>query len=162
MKEKETPKKKLFKNMESPQESLKQELEACLAAQTEWKDKFMRANADLANFQKRMEKERTMWAQVVQSELLLKLLEIIDNFDRAVEAEQVSDGIQMIHDSMHDYLNNVGVTEISYKQFDPTMHEALMQIDSDEHKAGDIVQVMQKGYMLKGQVLRPAKVSVAK
>ena len=68
----------------------------------------------------------------------------------------------MIHDSFTEYLKTAGVTEMPYDQFDPEQHEALIQVDSDDHDAGAIVTVMEKGYLLNDRVLRPAKVSVAK
>ena len=72
-------------------------------------------------------------------------------------------GFALIHKELHKFLEKHGVTEIKeVAEFDPNLHEAIMNVESADHQSGAIVQVLQKGYMFKGQVLRPAKVSVAK
>jgi len=155
--------KTLFKNELSDADSLSQELEACKIAQEEWKDKCIRAAADLINFQRRMEKEQANWAYTARVSILIPLLEIVDNFDRALATdENVSEGIRMIRSSCNELLKKSGVKEVSYESFDPTIHEAVMNVESPEHTEGEIVQVMQKGYMLNDYVLRPAQVSIAK
>ncbi len=152
---------------------LQEQLDACKTAQQEWQGKYMRVAADLENFKRRMAKEQAEWAQVAQANVLLELLTIVDDFDRAIqeqEKEKLSDEVQawlagfdMIHNALHSLLKKQGVEEIpADKPFDPHYHEALLQVESDEHESGTIVAVMQKGYLFKGNVLRPAKVSVAK
>lgn len=160
-KEQSEPKKKLFKN-EPEADSLEQQLEKCQLAQQEWKEKCMRVSADLANFNKRVEKEKALWSAFARADVLTPLLNVVDDFDRAMETEQVSDGIKMIHTAFNEFLKNADVKEVSYEQFNPEFHEALMQVDAEDKESGAIVQVMQKGYILGDKVLRPAKVSVAK
>jgi molecular chaperone GrpE len=146
------------------------ELTQCKATLAEWQEKYARLTADLENYQKRTMKERGVWAEAAQEKILLPILSIVDNFARAMEhmpevPEQMQtwvDGITMIQNSFKDFLKNAGVQEVSYEAFNPELHEALMQVDSDEKESGEIVMVMEKGYMLKDRVLRPAKVSVAK
>lgn len=146
------------------------QLNQCKVTLAEWQDKYARLTADLENYQKRTVKERSAWAESAQEKLLLPLLSIVDNFDRAMELKpEVSedmqswvDGIAMMYTAFGDFLKNAGVKEVSYDSFDPEFHEALMQVDSDEKESGQIVQIMEKGYMLNDRVLRPAKVSVAK
>ncbi len=150
--------------------TVEHKLEQCQISLAEWQEKYARLTADLDNFKKRTLKERAMWDETARAELLIGLLSIVDNFDRAMEQQQEvpaelqswADGIQMIHDSFTEYLKTAGVTEMPYDQFDPEQHEALIQVDSDDHDAGAIVTVMEKGYLLNDRVLRPAKVSVAK
>ena len=139
----------------------------------DWKEKYMRARADLDNFSKRVEKERIQWITIAHSEILNDLLAVVDNFDRALnpkekkdlpkEVQIFLDGFTMISKSFYKFLDSYSVKEITdTKLFDPQLHEAIAQIESADHKSGDIVEVMQKGFMIKDKVLRPAKVIVAK
>lgn len=155
---------------EQATDETKELLTQCQSTLAEWQEKYARLTADLENYQKRTTKERSAWADAAQEKVLLPILSIVDNFDRAMEhsievpAESQSwvDGIGMIYSSFKEFLKNAGVQEVSYDTFNPELHEALMQVDSDETESGDIVSVMEKGYMLNEKVLRPAKVSVAK
>ncbi len=162
----------ISKEKASPdQDMLSEKLVACNATIKEWQEKYMRLSADLENFKRRIAKEQQMWREMAQADLLLKLLSIVDNFDRAMEhkdrqspeeLKSWTEGITMIYGSFGEYLKSVGIKEVPYDVFDPSYHDALMQVDSDKHKSGAIVTVMEKGYMLNDRVLRPAKVSVAK
>jgi molecular chaperone GrpE len=164
-------------------EAISKELEACNASIQEWQEKYIRLSADLENFKRRTAKEQQMWREMAQADLLLKLLNIVDNFDRAMEhhepyfasADAVEgqakspeelkswmEGIAMIYGSFGSFIKSTGIKEVPYDVFDPSYHDALVQVDSDKHTSGDIVSVMEKGYMLNDRVLRPAKVSVAK
>ncbi|TET35114.1 nucleotide exchange factor GrpE [Candidatus Dependentiae bacterium] len=165
-------------------EAVSKELDACNATVKEWQEKYMRLSADLENFKRRITKEQQMWREMAQADLLLKLLSIVDNFNRAMEhkpyfasanaacfegqgviMEELKswvEGIAMIYGSFEEFLTSVGIKEVPCEVFDPSHHDALMQVDSDEHESGAIVAVMEKGYMLNNRVLRPAKVSVAK
>lgn len=147
-------------------------LQQCKAQLEEAQNKFLRVQADLDNFSRRVEKEKTTWIRVGQATLLKDILSIVDDMERAFstkqenitpEMQQWLSGFELIAKGLTKFLATHGVTEISQmKTFDPNLHEALMQVPSPEHhKAGDIIQVLQKGYEFKGEVLRPAKVSVA-
>jgi len=99
------------------------------------------------------------------------LLEIVDNFERALDVERKREnaegvawlaGFEMIYQSIEKLIHSFGVKEITdFAVFNPKYHEALVQVKSDKHKSGDVVQVLQKGYMLNDKVIRPATVSVA-
>lgn len=149
---------------------LEQKLVECQTQKDDFKDKFMRATADFANFKQRTEKEKALWIKTGQSALLTELLAVVDNFDRALTAQAPSDevkafvdGFGMINQELYKLLEKFGVKEIDQiTTFDPELHEALVQIDAPDHESGAIVEVMQKGFELNGQVLRPAKVTVAK
>lgn len=160
-------------DLEKKIEQLEQELQTCKQAQENWKEKCLRITADFENFKKRLTKEQAQWAESAQIQVLKDLLPIIDDFDRAYEEvqkkEQVAElqtwisGFTLIRSSLHKLLQKFGVTEITqYSEFDPLYHEAVTQIESANHKPGQIVQVFQKGYHYKDHVLRPARVSVAK
>lgn len=138
------------------------ELDNCKAALADWQSKYAHLAADFENYKKRVAKEQSSFAMHAQATLLSNLLSIIDDFDRAMAHEIDKNGIAMIHNELGEFVKKAGVTEMAYDLFDPERHEALMQVESPDHKEGQIVQVLEKGYMLGDRVLRPAKVSVAK
>jgi molecular chaperone GrpE len=148
------------------QPDLTQQLNECLNQKDEWKDRCLRTAADFENYKKRAEKERSVWVTSAQSSIFSDLLSIVDDFDRAfaqAKEDQSIVGFALIHKEFHKFLDKHGISEIKdATQFDPNLHEAIMNVESADHQSGTIVQVLQKGYMFKGQVLRPAKVSVAK
>lgn len=139
---------------------------------TEWKDKYLRLNADLDNVNRRAAKDRALSLHMAQVALLVPLLSIVDDFERAIDSARLAssdehkgilDGITMIYTALLKYLHSVGVEPMtSYEHFDPEHHEALAQVDVEGKVSGDIVAVLQKGYLFKNEVLRHAKVSVAK
>jgi len=149
--------------------TLQDELSACKVQISEWKDKYLRVNADLDNVNRRAARDRALSQYTAQVALLLPLLTIVDDFERALEqrgtapdTQQWAEGISMIYTSLLKYLTSVGVEPMTNDdQFDPELHEALTSVASDTHASGSIVSVLQKGYLFKGQLLRPAKVSVA-
>ena len=160
-------------NKEQTQETAKTELQVCKTELQELKEKFMHVSADLENFTQRVNKERMQWARRSQELVFLDVLSVIDDFDRSLEEQKKVElskemqawlsGFDMIRGALAKLLEKYDVKEITeVKVFDPNIHEALMQVDSADHKSDEIVQVMQKGYRFKNSVLRPAKVSVAK
>lgn len=150
----------------------KEQLEKANAAAAEWTDKYLSLSADFQNYKKRIMQERTDWAQDAQKAVFLDLLAIIDNFERALEQEKKREnaenlewlaGFEMIYQSLEKLLAKFGVQAITdFSVFNPKYHEALLQVESDQHKSGEIVQVLQKGYIMHDKVIRPAIVSVAK
>lgn len=137
------------------------------------KDQLVRLGADFQNYKKRTEKDKANWGHLIQADLFNELLPIIDDFDRALDQAQKEEkteeftewlkGFSLIHKSLYDFLKKQKVEPIEeVTTFDPELHEALVQVDSDEHESGAIVDVMQRGFLLNGKVIRPAKVSVAK
>jgi len=136
------------------------------------KENFIRLTADFQNFKRRVEKDREQWSYLAQADVVIAFLPIVDNFERAlVEAkknQESSDfaqwitGFELIYKSLQTTLEKMGVTPIKENStFNPELHEALVTVPSEEHNEGDIVEVMQQGFMFKGKVLRPSKVSVA-
>lgn len=147
------------------------QLQSCQNELQELKDTYLRTVADFANYKRRTEKEQLYWMDSAQSRVLLDLLDICDNFERALDEHRKSDrtsemeswiqGYELIGKELQKLLTKYNVQEISnYSTFDPEIHEALMQVQSTEKTSGDIVEVMQKGFTFKGALLRPAKVSV--
>lgn len=132
----------------------------------EWKQKYAYLNADFENFKRRTVKEYEAMRLDIYARICKPLLVIMDDFDRACACadNQHTDieGFKLIRKSLEKLFTEIGVVEMQVGTvFDPQKHEALLQVQSAEHISGDIVSVLQKGYMLHGVVLRPAKVSVA-
>lgn len=160
---------------EGGQESVVSEKEALEKAQAvvaDWTDKYLTLTADFENYKKRVITERSDWATEAQKRIVLDLLDVVDNFDRALEQEKKRRenadiswlaGFEMIYQSLEKLLAKYGVQHIAdVSSFNPKYHEALMQVESDTVQSGDIVQVLQKGYTMNDKVIRPAIVSVAK
>jgi len=138
-------------------------LEACQKERDEWKEKYLYVRADFDNVQRRMAKDmdRLMWD--AQAKLLREVLDVVADFERALEAHKTEqDGFVLIYKRLLKFLEQVGVKEIEVQQhFDPELHEAVAQVSAPGHESGSIVQVLQKGYRFKNEILRPARVSVA-
>ena len=156
---------------ETPEE-LRTALEEERARAEEYLDQWKRARAEFANFKKRNEKEREELLNFANSILIAKILPILDDFERA--ARTIPDkihtltwveGIFLIHRKLQAILEQEGVTEIEAevgKEFDPTVHEAVVHEESKEYKEGQIVDILQKGYKLHDRVVRPTLVKVAR
>ncbi len=146
-------------------------LEVCQQELDEMKNKFMYVSAEFENYKKRTIKEQAMWSEQAQDKALLDLVAVADDLERALsELDSVPDevashfqGFALIVKSFAQVLKKYDIESIpDATEFDPTLFEAVMQQESPDHESGQIVTVLQKGYLRKGRVLRPAKVSVAK
>ena len=134
-------------------------------------DKYMRQLAEFENFRKRTDKEKAQMFDQGASNVLEKLLPVLDNFERGLasvpEDEMESpfaDGMNMIYKQFTKLLEDMGVTPIEAlgKEFDPNFHNAVMQVESEEYEEGIVAQELQKGYMYHDMVLRHSMVAVAK
>lgn len=139
----------------------------------ELKESYIRLNADFENYKRRVQKDQVNWVSAGQAKVLFDLLEIVDNFDRALaehereghseELDSWLQGFEMIRKSFYKYLEKHGVKKIEQVEtFDPSLHEALSQVEVEGKNSDTIIDVVQQGYMFKDNVLRPAKVVVAK
>ena len=133
------------------------------------KEQLLRAVADFDNYRKRIDRERRELSEYAAADVLLELLPIIDNFERALQApaggdEAFKKGVELIHKQMLDLLRKRGVTLIEAlgADFDPNVHQAVIHEPSDEHREGEVMQELQRGYKLGDRLLRPAMVKVAK
>ncbi len=130
------------------------------------KDKYMRLFAEFDNFRKRTSKEKTEAYGDATAKTISELLPVIDNFDRALDTpcsdENFKKGIDMIFTQMKDIFAKIGVTEIDalQKPFDPNLHNAIKQAESDELEADTVCEVFQKGYKLGDRIIRHSMVSV--
>ena len=135
----------------------------------ELNDKVLRQMAEFENFRKRTDKEKAQQFELGQSNILEKLIPIVDNFERGLaavpEAEKdgaFADGMNKIYKQLVTELENLGVTPIEAvgKEFDPNFHNAVMQVESEEYGSGIVAQELQKGYMFHDTVLRHSMVGV--
>lgn len=133
--------------------------------------RYLRAQADFDNFRRRTLKEKEELGQYASMKLIGELLPVVDNFDRAIEAaksgggeaDSFSKGIDMIFRQLVGVLEQEGLKQLETvgQPFNPDYHQAIMQVESEEHEEGIVVEEVQKGYMLKDKVLRPAMVKVS-
>ena len=114
-----------------------------------------------------MEKEKSDIYSYANEKLVTELLNVLDNFERALEHEgedkSFHEGMQMIFKQLFDVLEKSGLKEIPAlgEEFDPNFHNAVMNEDTEEYESGKVSGVMQKGYTLNGKVIRPSMVKVA-
>lgn len=136
----------------------------------ELNDRIMRQMAEFDNFRKRTEKEKQQMYGIGASEVIEKLLPVVDNFERgfaAMTEEEKStafaQGIEMIYKQLMTAFSDMGVTVIETVgcEFNPDFHNAVMQAPSEEYESGIITQELQKGYMYKDKVIRHSMVMVA-
>jgi len=155
---------------ENELEALQAELEQTQSQAAEYLDGWQRARAEFANYKKRMEAEREELRRASTEALLLKLLPVVDDFERAFQAlpEDSTDaawaeGFQMILRKLQGLLESQDVApiEAANQPFDPLWHQAVMQEETDEHPDGYVIEEMQRGYRLGDRVLRPSMVKVA-
>ncbi len=138
-------------------------------------DKYLRAMAELDNYRKRVAKEYQEREAEANRNLIAKLLPVLDNFDRALEAaknhgekseafESFYQGIKLIDQQIHDLLEQEGLKEFNSKgeEFDPNRHDAMLVIETDEHEPGTVLDEIERGFAYRGKVLRHARVTVSK
>jgi molecular chaperone GrpE len=150
-----------------------EELKRQIAEKTELAQAYFaqlqRVQADFENYQKRIVAEQSRIADNACETIVSGLLETLDNFERAIEfleklPEEESKGMIMVYQNMLEYLRTNGLERIATAgcQFDPRKHEAIMQSEAEGAKDGTVIQEFQAGYSMKGRVIRPSKVMVAR
>ncbi|KKO51286.1 nucleotide exchange factor GrpE [Paenibacillus sp. DMB20] len=152
------------------QSGLQQKIDRLNAELSDQQQRTLRAQADFDNFRRRTQKEKEELAKYASSKLITELLPVIDNFERALaaagespEVESFSKGVSMIFRQLEGVLNAEGLEAMNCvgQPFNPEFHQAIMQVESEEFEEGIVVEEVQKGYMLKDKVLRPAMVKVS-
>ena len=144
-----------------PLEELRRERDAL-------QDRLLRTAAEFDNYRKRMDRERRDLADHAAGEAIKDLLPIIDNLERALQASAQDDplrkGVELIHKQMLEMLRKRGVTPIEAlgADFDPNVHEAVTHEESDQHREGEVMEELQRGYKVGERLLRPSMVKVAK
>lgn len=136
----------------------------------EQQQRLLRLQADYDNFRRRTRQEKEDFAKYAASEVIEQLLPVLDNFGRAIHAAENSNdfdslfkGVDMIFRQLQQVLEQSGLKEMEAvgQPFNPEYHEAVMKVEDSEHEEGIIVEELQKGYMFKDKVLRPAMVKVS-
>ncbi len=143
---------------------LEAELEKLAKQYAELNDRYVRMLAEYDNFRRRSQKERENTYADAYGDAVSHMLPVIDNLERAVQytdADAVLKGVQMILKSTEDMLTKLGIAEIEAKTFDPEYHNAVMHVEDESLGEGEIVEVLQKGYMKGDKVIRYAMVKVA-
>lgn len=156
---------------EDNEESIKNIVEKLEEEKAELINRTQRLQADFENFRRRTRGEKDELMQYASQGVITKLLPVLDNFDRALivakerEAENsFIEGVDMIFRQLLQVLANEGLEEVDALgcAFDPNCHDAVMQIESSEAEENTVVEEIQKGYRLKGKLIRPSMVKVAK
>ncbi len=153
---------------ESDLKRCEEELKAC-------EDRYLRMHAEFENIKKRMEREKDKSVAYAQEQFARDLLPVMDSLELALASiptpeegadehlQKLREGVQLTLDQFVKIFEKHHIKAVEMEQgFNPNFHEAVMQVESDEHESGQIVQVLQKGYTYKERLLRPAMVSVAK
>jgi molecular chaperone GrpE len=131
-------------------------------------DRLLRTAAEFDNYRKRMDRERRDLADYTAAEVIKDLLPIIDNLERALQAAAQDDplrkGVELTHKQMLEILRKRGVTPIEAlgADFDPNFHQAVIHEESSQHREGEVMEELQRGYVVGDRLLRPAMVKVAK
>ncbi|OLS03388.1 nucleotide exchange factor GrpE [Tissierella creatinophila] len=149
-------------------DSNNEELDKVLKENEELTTRFQRLQADFVNYRKRVEKEKESLVSYGVETLVLEILPILDNFERAMDVEKDKEdsffkGIEMIYDGLIEVLNKNGIEEIDSleKPFNPEYHHAVGMEDSKEYDKDTIIRILQKGYIIKDKVIRPSMVIVS-
>ena len=145
--------------------TLADELETARRERDEYLDSMRRMKAELENSRKRQERERTRLVQLASERLVRELLPVLDNLERALEVEgDIREGVEATREQLLAVLEGEGLAPVASdgESFDPTVHEAVMGQPSEEHEEDTVIMTLERGYVLNGKPIRPAKVVVAK
>jgi molecular chaperone GrpE len=146
------------------------DVEALKAERNALQDRLLRTAAEFDNYRKRIDRERREQSESAASSMLAEILPVVDNLERALQAPSGPEaagyraGVELILRQLADLLRKRGVTPIDVvgADFDPRFHQAVSQETSDAHRDGEVMEELQRGYMLGDRLLRPAMVKVAK
>jgi len=167
------------KSDSSEEEVTTDPLEEALAEAADYKDKYLRAHADFENAKRRLEKDKMNAVSYANESFAKDILAVMDSFESALASMEsteggsedensevltnMKEGVNLTFEQLKKILEKNSIKEVDCSgEFDPELHQAIMQVESDKHEVGDVVQVMQKGYTIKERILRPAMVSTCK
>jgi molecular chaperone GrpE len=148
-------------------DSLKKKLAEAESKTSEYRDSWLRAQADFQNYKKRLERDNEMMYISMKGDIIKKVLPALDDLERALQNRRAddpwADGIELIARKLQNMLESEGVKRIEAlgAEFDPNFHEAISHEPADGAKSGSVIGVVQNGYMLGERVIRPALVRVA-
>jgi len=141
------------------------------AADSEYHDKMLRTMADMENLRKKLDRERKDYINYANREMISELLPVLDNFDRALKSVEKTEesapylqGVEMIYKQLEELLKKQGMEEIKAlgEPFNPHLHEAVQTEETDSCPEDTILDVILKGYLFRGNMLRPAAVKVSR
>ncbi len=168
---KETETAAVLEEIMKEMEALRQALEETQAKAKEYSDGWQRERADFSNYKRRIERDQQLLSQSITGDLVKKYLLVLDDLDRAMQMRPEegdlrawSGGIELIHRKLQTILEGENIRRIpaEIEDFDPSRHEAISYEASPDHSSGQIIGVVQEGYMIGDRVLRPARVRVAR
>jgi len=151
-------------------ESLSERIEKLEIEKNEQFDRLLRLKAEFENYKKRVRRDVQQHTRYAEEEFLRRLLPVLDSFDRALaepaprgDISAVWEGLDKIREQFHNVLVASGVEPLDSvgTKFDPYYHEAMLTVESDEHPENTVVNELERGYTLRGKVIRPAKVAVS-
>jgi molecular chaperone GrpE len=142
----------------------------------EWEDKYLRAHADFENSKRLLAKDKMAAVSYANESFANDMLSVVDSFESALATidatdseegsdvlDKIKEGLELTYGQLNKMLEKNGIKAVeTEREFNPDFHQAIMQVESEEREAGEIVQVLQKGYTIKDRLLRPAMVSTAK
>ena len=152
------------------------ELEQMKELVASWEDKFLRTHASFENSKRLLAKDKAAAVAYANESFAKDMLSVVDSFESALKTieeaknqesnevfEKIKEGLDLTYNQLTKVLEKNQIKAVDTDgEFNPEVHQAILQVESEEHKSGDIVQVMQKGYTIKERILRPAMVSTAK
>ena len=148
-------------------ETLKQQLAEAESKTSEYRDSWMRSQAEFQNYKKRLERDNELTYVSMKGDIIKKILPVLDDLERALQNRPMDDpwanGIELIARKLQNVLDSEGIKRIEAEgmEFDPNYHEAISHEPTDGVKSGFVIGVVQNGYMLGDRVIRPALVRVA-
>ncbi|PKI23328.1 nucleotide exchange factor GrpE [Staphylococcus succinus] len=155
--------------IESDADPKDEEIEQLKKDVQEKEEKYLRLYAEFENYKRRIQKENQTMKEYKAQDVLNDILPTIDNIERALQIDgedeqfkSLKKGVEMVHESLINALKNNGLEKIETEgqQFDPNVHQAVVQDDNPDFESGEITQELQRGYKLKDRVLRPSMVKV--
>jgi molecular chaperone GrpE len=150
---------------------LQDELEVARAEANQYLEGWQRSRAEFSNYKRRIEREQSQVYQQAAGSVIKRYLDILDDMERALKNRPQdgngaawADGVELIYRKFLNILENEGVKRMDAegKEFDPNLHEAVVSEENDQYESGQIIEVLQQGYLLGDRVLRPAMVRVAR
>ena len=154
----------------SESEDTDEKMQAIIDEKDQLQERLLRLQAEFDNYKRRSEKERVAERKYKSQDVVTDLLPVLDNFERALQTEVAEeskgfvDGIKMVYNQLVEALENHGVEAIEAvgAEFDPNLHHAVMQVEDETVDSNVVVEELQKGFVLKDKVIRPAMVQVNK
>ncbi len=156
---------------ETNEEKLLKQVADLESQMTELKDKYLRLYAEFDNYKKRNAKEKLEWIQMAGKDVVISMLPVLDDLDRALkqideskDINAVVDGINLISSKFKNALESRGLKEMESigQNFDPEFHEAITEVEAGEKNKGKVIDQIEKGYYLNEKIIRHAKVVVGK